>query len=358
MTEDMNIGQISVIVPIYNAGTKLHRCLQSIQRQTYPHWRLLLIDDGSDDGSLAVCQSYAERDERVKLYSQTRSGSIAARRRGIELSNTPYITFVDADDWADIHMLDRLFRAAEQAQADITVCNTYKVFYERAWPKRRNRSHYFDRERRYEGGEIRSELAPAYLHGHPFPASLHGKLYKRELLLSSGSYLSRIHFFGDDLYYNLEMFLKAETVKVIPDSLYYYRAGGMTSRYMPRLFDDIVNGYRIQTEVVERYYSQDRDYHFVGIRLMLLNTLLTCLGNLFLGNQTERERLDAMAYYCAHPVVQECVREASVMLHCDKELIQAIRSGDIVSLYNIGKRRYRMNRPKRILMNAIAKLSF
>ena len=69
----------------------------------------------------------------------------------------------------------------------------------------------------------------AYFHGHPFPSSLCAKLYKKDLLMDSGRYLDRIHFLGDDLFYNLEMFIKADKVKVIDKPLYYYRLGGFTS---------------------------------------------------------------------------------------------------------------------------------
>jgi hypothetical protein len=81
---------------------------------------------------------------------------------------------------------------------------------------------------------------------------------------------------GDDLYYNLEIFLKAEKIKVIDKALYYYRQGGFTSKHQPYLFDDMINGYYIQKEVIDEYYQDSRVKRYNGIRLMLLNTFKTC----------------------------------------------------------------------------------
>ncbi|MFD0588417.1 glycosyltransferase family 2 protein [Paenibacillus sp. GCM10027627] len=352
------MSEVCIIVPVYNAGQKLHRCIRSILSQSFVFWTLLLIDDGSSDDSSRICQDYERLDIRIRHYSQSHSGSVAARRRGLELSASPYIMFVDADDWIDAAMLDKLVSAARRDNADIAVCNTYKVLSETAWPKRMNRSSYFQTEKLYGEQEVRSELVPAFLHGHPFPPQLHGKLYKRDLLAASGNYASRIAFFGDDLFFNLETFLHAKSVKVIPDALYYYRAGGLTSRYMPDLFQDIVSGYGIQKEVVEAFYPDRLHDYYTGIRLMLLNTLLACLQNLFQGSLSGQERLSAISGYCAHPVVKECVSDDSAARRCPPDYIRAIRFQDSTYLYKLGRGHYRTGLPKKWMMNAISKMTF
>ncbi|MFF2888884.1 glycosyltransferase family 2 protein [Paenibacillus sp. NPDC057967] len=352
------MSKIDIVVPVYNAGLKLHACIRSIRLQSYPNWRLLLVDDGSSDGSDALCKQYTERDSRISYVRQSHSGSISARRLGLELSDAPYILYMDADDWADKRLLEKLVGAALADDADITVCNMYKVMNDSAWPRRSNGSRYFKQKRRYEADEIRSELVPAFLHGHPFPPQLHGKLYKRELLLSSGHYVSRIRFFGDDLFLNLEMFLKARSVQIIPDVLYYYRAGGATSRYMPHLFHDMVNGFLIQKEVVESHYRHQIQFHYFGIRVMLLNTLRTCLRNLSTGRLPERERLSAIREYCSHPAVLECARDEAAAAYFPLRYIRAIQNGDAAYLSRLGKRDYQISLPKKFVMYAIAKISF
>lgn len=350
------MSQITVVVPIHNAGRKLSRCIRSVQDQSYKDWCLLLIDDGSTDGSLQLCESYTELDDRIRVFHQPKSGSIAARRKGIELSQSPYVTFVDADDWIDRSMLERLFNASAASNADISVCNMYRVMDSRGWIRKPYDSGYFQDEKVYLGDGIRSDLTPAFLHGHPFPVQFHGKLYKRELLLSSEAYMSRIRFFGDDLYCNLEMFLKAESVHLLPDRLYYYRAGGYTSLYMPHLFMDMVSGYQIQKEVIERYYSTEREHHHFGIKVMLLNTLRTCIKNLFMGDLSKEKRLQTIQQYCTNPEVRECAESEAAAGYFAPAYIRAIQNCDSQLLYRLGKMNYFQSLPKKILMNAASSL--
>ncbi len=92
---------ISVITPFRNAESTIGRCIGSIQAQTYTDFELLLVDDGSTDGSMAVCESYASHDSRLRVVSQDPSGVCAARNHGLSLSRGEYVAFVDADDWVD-----------------------------------------------------------------------------------------------------------------------------------------------------------------------------------------------------------------------------------------------------------------
>lgn len=350
--------KIGVIVPVYNAGRKLHRCIRSIQAQTYKDWSLLLINDGSTDDSLRICEAYSNKDIRIRVHSQPRSGSIAARRKGIELSDSPFLAFVDADDWIDPSMLERLSGASAISNADIAVCNVYRVLGSSSWIRKSYGDDFFQEEKVIKGDAIRSEIVPAFLHGHPFPAQFHGKLYKRDLLLASGGYLARIQFFGDDLFYNVEMFLKAQTVHLLPERLYYYRAGGFTSRYLPGLFTDMINGYRIQKEVIENYYLKERNDHDCGTKVMLLNTLQTCLKNLFEGSYSKEERLRIIQQYCESPEVRECIGDESAAGHFAPSYIRAIQSSNCRFLYQLGKKDYLRSLPKKVLVNAVTKMTF
>lgn len=92
---------ISIIIPIYNKEKYLERCLNSIISQSYPHFELLLIDDGSTDRSGSICDEYVKKDDRVKVFHQLNGGVSSARNKGLENSNGEWICFIDADDWVD-----------------------------------------------------------------------------------------------------------------------------------------------------------------------------------------------------------------------------------------------------------------
>lgn len=95
---DQNSGLLSIIVPVYNVESYLEACLNSLLGQEYSNLEIILINDGSIDGSLEICQLYQKRDKRIKLYSQNNVGLAITRSRGLDYANGEFITFVDSDD--------------------------------------------------------------------------------------------------------------------------------------------------------------------------------------------------------------------------------------------------------------------
>ena len=95
------MDKISVIVPAYNAENYVSNCIESILRQSYSYFELILIDDGSIDNSLNICKEYEKRDPRIKVYTQPNSGPSTARNKGLKNITGTYITFVDSDDFID-----------------------------------------------------------------------------------------------------------------------------------------------------------------------------------------------------------------------------------------------------------------
>ena len=93
--------KISVIVTVYNNQQYLTRCLQSIITQTYHNLEIILVDDGSTDGSLAICEKYRQKDSRIRLLYQTNQGVAVARNRGLDAATGDYLCFVDDDDFVD-----------------------------------------------------------------------------------------------------------------------------------------------------------------------------------------------------------------------------------------------------------------
>lgn len=348
-------SKVSVIVPVYNAEKTLHKCITSILEQSFAEFELILVDDGSTDNSLNVCNGYANRDPRVTIIHKKNEGSIAARRTGVVTAESGYVTFVDADDWVHRDLIATLYAESVKHDADITVCNYYKVISDRAIVKSSGDDAYFKEERLYEGTDIKDELVVSYLFGHTFPGYLWGKMYKWDLLIGSGDYLRHINFFGDDIYYNLEMLLKAERVKVVNQALYYYRAGGGTSKYMPYLFNDMVGGYRIQKVVIDRYFNDNRDENYEGISIMLLNFFKTCLRNLFEGDLSDASIQLSIKKYLASNEIFECTTNGGCIKYFPNHYLTAIQQQDIEYLFNLGKSGYNK---QRLRQNAVKLMSW
>lgn len=106
----MNSPLISIIVPVYNTGKYLDRCIQSVLAQTYTNWELLLIDDGSTDSSGAICDKYAAEDNRIRVFHKENGGVSSARNLGLDNAKGDWITFIDADDSVKPEYLSNLLK--------------------------------------------------------------------------------------------------------------------------------------------------------------------------------------------------------------------------------------------------------
>ena len=118
---------ISIIVPVYNVEEYIHKCINSILAQTYKDFELILINDGSPDNSGIICDEYARADSRIKVIHQQNSGLSAARNAGLAVAKGDYIGFVDSDDWIDKSMYESMITEAQTLEADIVICDYYKV---------------------------------------------------------------------------------------------------------------------------------------------------------------------------------------------------------------------------------------
>lgn len=118
---------ISVIVPVYNVEKYLHRCIDSIIHQTYQNLEIILIDDGSPDNCGNICDEYAHKDRRIKVVHKENGGLSDARNVGIENATGMYLAFLDSDDWVHNTYIEVLYNLLTNYEADISVCNFYKV---------------------------------------------------------------------------------------------------------------------------------------------------------------------------------------------------------------------------------------
>ena len=113
---------ISLIVPVYNVKDYLKTCLQSILEQTYKNLEIILVDDGSDDGSSGICDEYARMDQRIKTIHLPHSGVSAARNAGLAAATGELLGFVDSDDWIDHDMYQYLYALMQEHDADVSAC--------------------------------------------------------------------------------------------------------------------------------------------------------------------------------------------------------------------------------------------
>lgn len=165
---------ISVVIPVYNVKDYLERCVESVCGQTYKNLEILLIDDGSTDGSGELCDKLAQRDNRITVIHKENSGVSATRNIGLELATGELIAFVDSDDWLDATMYETLYTLMWEQNAEVACCNYRRVMGEEI-------ADYSDnRVRVYYG----TELLNTYITGHEkcfITPTVWNRLYRREV---------------------------------------------------------------------------------------------------------------------------------------------------------------------------------
>ena len=119
--------KVSIIVPVYNCRDYIKQCVESVLLQTYDNWELLIIDDGSTDGTADICKVYSNLDERVKYFFQLNQGQGIARGKGLQEAKGEYIAFLDADDWLDPNMLQEVQQFASNNRADMVIFDYYVI---------------------------------------------------------------------------------------------------------------------------------------------------------------------------------------------------------------------------------------
>ena len=114
--------KISIIVPVYNVEQYLSKCLKSIIKQSYKNLEIIIVNDGSTDGSWKICKYYAKKDKRIVLLNQQNQGLSIARNNALDIAGGDYIGFVDSDDWVELDMFSTLYENAVTYDADISMC--------------------------------------------------------------------------------------------------------------------------------------------------------------------------------------------------------------------------------------------
>ncbi len=202
---------ISIIVPIYNSELYLDQCLTSITRQTYPHYEVILVDDGSQDKSNDICKQFCGIDSRFRLISQPNEGVDKARNTGLKVANGEYITFMDSDDWVEEHWLQAYVDTLNVYPFDLLVQG---IVVDYMTSIRRETLP----EKRYQGKSVIEgimELEKKHLSGFA-----HNKMYRATLI--SQQQLTFEFTFKEDLLFNLRYNLFIDSMAIIEKAIYHY----------------------------------------------------------------------------------------------------------------------------------------
>lgn len=219
---------ISVIVPVYKVEQYLDRCVNSILRQSFRDFELILVDDGSPDRCGSLCDAWAEKDRRIHVIHQENGGLSAARNAGLDWvlanSNSSWVAFVDSDDWIHWDYLLQLYKAAAESRSRVSVCGFYRTSGEDRTDAVSGKAMTMSADAYYCSGTVHGGVT----------AVAWNKLYHRSLFRTLRYPVGKLH---EDEFTTYQAVYEAGTVGVVEDELYAYfqnDAGIMRSAWNPR----------------------------------------------------------------------------------------------------------------------------
>ncbi len=209
MTEQTKKPQISLIISVYNTQLYIRECLDSVLGQTFTDWELIIIDDGSTDGSPAIIDEYARHDKRLRVVHKQNSGKPDSCNLAIKMIRGAYVGFLDSDDWIEPVYLETLYAAIQTPGVDFSSCGYLNEF--------RNHTSYdpvCTQTTLLTSCQTIKRIYLRKLYGY-----LHGRLFRRTLLQEPIPQLRRY----EDMAVVHKWLSHAEGVILCPECLYHYR---------------------------------------------------------------------------------------------------------------------------------------
>ncbi len=252
--------KVSVIVPIYNIEKYICTCVDSILNQTYKNLEIILVDDGSTDGCPALCDSYAEKDGRVKVLHKENEGQMIARKLGLSNAEGDFFAFVDGDDFVEKNMIEKMLEALQKENADIVLCGYKRVFSDRTFE-----THLFETDKIFDENESKvihrrmigmtgQELCKP--ENHDRLVTVWGKLYSKKCA-ENGLVLSERKIGSlEDAVYNLGAFEKCKKAVYIDENLYCYRRDNVSS-FSESYKKDLSDKWEVLYDYFEAYIGRN-----------------------------------------------------------------------------------------------------
>lgn len=208
---------ISVVIPVYNVEQYLDRCLYSVVNQTYKDIEIILVDDGSTDQSGKICDNWKSRDQRVIVVHTMNHGVSSARNQGLKLVKGEFISFIDADDWIDFDMYEKLLKNMIMNNAEVGICGyTIEPQHLKAGNLKREEERLFNREEavleifKYENNKVPKILS----------WELCDKLFSRKIIQNVK--FNEAIYNGEDMLFCWQALKNARRISYIPLHSYHY----------------------------------------------------------------------------------------------------------------------------------------
>lgn len=210
-------NKISVIIPAYNTADVISRTLKSVKQQTYPHYEIILINDGSTDGTKEIIDNYAKNRNNIIVYHQSNQGVSVARNKGIELATGEFICFLDSDDTYKPTFLEEMIKRQQETNANVVYCGYNRVFKDQSI-------------REYPIKFAEGNILSSFLDDNYY-FSFSCTLIKKQLLIKNKIIFDRSKYLAEDILFIMKVLIVSKIFFVKKYLFnYHYRANSMTNK--------------------------------------------------------------------------------------------------------------------------------
>ncbi len=246
--------KVSIIVPFYNAENFLDKCISSVLKQTYNNYELILVNDGSTDGSQKIYEKYCNiPDTKIRYIYQDNAGVSAARNNGINLAKGEFITFVDADDYLDENYLDIMVNTQNSYNADLTVCAHENYSND----GRKQVCRPFLSNTFCCGKEILEKIIPKIFYNDDLQLLTNPccRLYKTEIIKNNGIFFNQSIAYNEDKLFNY-IYSQYVTSFAFINNVLYYRLIHFNSAmriFRKNIYDESLKAYLYFLDITKKY---------------------------------------------------------------------------------------------------------
>jgi glycosyltransferase EpsJ len=310
-------------MPVYNVEEYVGKAIESILAQTFTDYEFLIVDDGTPDKSGAICDAYAERDDRIRVIHKENGGAPSARNAALEIAQGKYVYFLDSDDWAEPDMLKDMYELAEKNHSQLVVCGFYIDTY-------------------YEGGNLSEKICVddrVYTNAEEFRQESY-RYFDRNLLYTPWNKLYRMDMIKkyhlrfpqtlwDDFPFNLRFLYKVERVTVTTGAYYHFiraRADSETSAYRADMYEKREEEQDWLEELYEDWGIYDPATEEMVAR-RYIERMIGCITNVTSSKCTlnGRERREQIRTMLHNPRVDKALRLAKPRSRYMKLMLVPIR---------------------------------
>ncbi|OUQ04807.1 hypothetical protein B5E91_09000 [Thomasclavelia spiroformis] len=259
--------RLSIIVPMFNSEKYISKCIESIINQKFIDFELILVNDGSEDRTLEICEMYKKNDNRIKIINKENGGVSSARNIGIKYAKGDYIGFVDSDDYIDELMYEKLISIANNKEVDIVICK-------RVIPTtKRNYGHSYPVDKIFFFSDKNQRWKKDFYEGN-LETFVTNKIFKSKVI--KDKIVFKKYPIYEDRIFLEELYFNNPSMYFIDDNLYYYRHvyDGSLSRYHINRFDIIVNAFYNDLRLNKKY---DQNIFYTDILISFTNSLYSCI---------------------------------------------------------------------------------